>query len=630
MSVLSSLYNSNKALRESLNVQVDNASRMNVRGATKQQVHLTTNIVGGQAHGIEASAPTQIIDEQIHEQLRAQQTNVGDHEQLKDLYQFFDELFGQKGQKNTLVHHGQKAMDAFLSLSNDPLNGGADALGSLKSHITKIADLGGRVQSKIETVDSSVESLVGDVNNLLETIAQSTEQIKGLQSTGGNPNAYLDQRRTAIQDLSKMMDIKVIDDANGYFVQMASGETLIRDNVANKVSYDRPTVINPGDTLPDITLETGSNNISITDSLTGNTGKGQLSSVLKFQRKTLPALQNQFDQYAKNFRDEINRIHNQGIPPSARKTLTGTIGAPSTGYDIVNNPIPLSNPVEGTTLLNGAGISATGTLRIAVFNYDNDPASKDGGKVSASDTIDLSTVTTVQDLVDRVNGTGFATASITADGRFQIGVDSTNARFTDEKFGITLGTVKDSEAKITHDGKDYSPSHFFGLNNLIDSPNVNTGTLQPGLAQTLTINSVIDDSKGNLLSIGRLSQDTTLDPNKRHLDTDNFSIPKRLSELYSNERLNFEGTDTLSGRTVSLKEYASSIVDIHFEMKEQNEKALESEKSILETLSTEAGKLSKITPQEVLMNVTKLQQDMLILQKILGVIRDLDQRLIDI
>ncbi len=79
-----------------------------------------------------------------------------------------------------------------------------------------------------EDVNSIIKTKVDDINTMAEQLQDLNKQILSIKLSGQEPNDLLDRRDLLLDELSRLIDIKVYDDQNGMIAVQLGGRTLVQ------------------------------------------------------------------------------------------------------------------------------------------------------------------------------------------------------------------------------------------------------------------------------------------------------------------------------------------------------------------------------------------------------------------
>jgi flagellar hook-associated protein 1 FlgK len=298
--------------------------------------------------------------------------------------------------------------DSINQLSTNPSDlslrqGVLTAAGNLATSFNNAANSLTQQQSSL---DQSVVQTVGQINQLTEQIAQLNGQVSELQNVGENAGTFIDQRTTAIDQLSALVDVSVIPSDNTLTLTTANGAPL----VTGQESFQLQTQITPTG-LHDVY----SQGADITSQITS----GQLGGTLQARDQQLPAIQAQLDTLASGLANAVN-------------------GVQAAGFDLNGNP--------GTDLFNpppGGGVGAAANLSVAITDPSLIAASSDGtagsnGNAEAMYALSSEPIINGQDPTDYYSGIVF-----------NVGNDVSNASAEQNASSLVLQQLNDQRSEVS-------------------------------------------------------------------------------------------------------------------------------------------------------------------------------------
>lgn len=301
-----------------------------------------------------------------------------------------------------------KFFDSLQQLSTDPSNpslrqGVLTAAGNVASAFNTTAK---NLQSQRNSLDLNVVQTVGEVNTLTAQIAKVNEQIAALENVHQDAGPFVDQRNTLIRQLSKLVDVSVIQTEHGVTLTTASGVPL----VAEERSFALSTMM-------------GTNGMhrvySASSDVTGSITAGKLGGLLGMRDSTLPGVQSDLDQLASGFANAINAAHRAGFDLN---------GGP--GVDLFAPP-----PAGGTGAASALSVAITDTALVA--------ASSDGTSGSNGNLELLAAVH------DQAVANGQKPLDFYSNLIFQVGSDTANAYADQEASQMILQQLEDQRASVS-------------------------------------------------------------------------------------------------------------------------------------------------------------------------------------
>lgn len=372
------------------------------------------------------------------------------------------------------------------------------AVEELAAMTSALSTASAEVQDLRSQADQEIGDTVEQANTAIQTIADLNDAISKAKASGTATADLEDQRDEALKSLAGMIDVSYSLDSDGRMqVYTGSGAALVTSR-AHLLEFSTSSNIS-ADTLYSEGALSGIsvNGRDISDSISS----GSLRALLDVRDSTLVDEQSRLDNLATSLIDTLNAIANSGTsyPPADELTSSGTVSATD-------------------------ALSGTGSFTLVATSGDT---------VAASLTIDLSSVSSVQDLIDAINASGSFTAGITTDGKLTLAsVDSSQ--------GIA---IDQGDSKVGSDNEGLSA--YLGLNDLL------TGTG----ADDIAVNQTISDNPA-LLQATTLASTTV---GERAVSSGDTTVLSSLADAFTSKQ-SLSSAGGLSSRNTTFSSYAGDIV----------------------------------------------------------------------
>lgn len=323
------------ANRYALDVTSNNIANAHTDGYSRQRPELETSPsvqtpFGYLGSGVEMRRVIRIRDAFVDQEIRSSTNSLGENQVynkvLDEVEAYFNEPNG-----GGLSTEFDNFFKAFQELANNPEDIGVRE--TVLQQGISISKVFNEIASGLDTIRfdalKKVNDTLQDINNLTSEIASLNKQIFSLGST--DVNELMDIRDKRIDELSKLIDVKVIIDSNGLANVSSGGSTLVSGVNSLKIVSD-----------------SNSNYIQLLYEGT-KTALGSISGTLGGYVNTfntlIPKYQQKFDTLASTFINEVNKLHSSGygLPDL-------TTGEASTGIDFFEGTdarsIKLTNDVK--------------------------------------------------------------------------------------------------------------------------------------------------------------------------------------------------------------------------------------------------------------------------------------------
>ena len=370
---------------------------------------ISSNVSNAQTPGYVAQNPNQIevssgdfgatvmttgvnrqLDLFVQNQLRTETGGGAYATQISNILGQLQSVYGTPGGEGTLETTLNNFTTALQSLSNNPGNFSAQgvALSSAQSLAQQLNSTTQGIQSLRSNVAQDIDNSAAKASADMSQIAQLNTKLQGLLPTDPQAATLMDQRDNAINDLSKYVDVRVVNDSsNQTSVFTNSGIQLVGDGLASSFIYNSPGALSATALYNADPTKNGVGSLSIKmpngasiDVVANNVlSSGQIAADLKLRDQTLVQAQTQVDQMAATLASSMSDITTAGTavtgPPAGFSVNTSNVLPGNTvnltytdstntqrQISIVNvtdpNALPLQNGVNPNPLLVGVNFSS--------------------------------------------------------------------------------------------------------------------------------------------------------------------------------------------------------------------------------------------------------------------------------
>lgn len=177
---------------------------------------------------------------------------------------------------------------------------------ALTKHINETAQ---RLQEMKKETEYEIETKIKNINNLSDQIAKLNRQIYSAEIDGKPANDLRDKRELLVDELSKIVNVKVSESPNGKYNVSVGGISIVDHLHTNEMSLK-------------ITNDNGKDKYTIHWENGGevNIKSGELKGLLDMVQgdgegnsyRGIPYFQKQLDDFAKGFAEKFNELHKEG------------------------------------------------------------------------------------------------------------------------------------------------------------------------------------------------------------------------------------------------------------------------------------------------------------------------------
>lgn len=538
-------------------VASSNVANADTDGYTRKTASNVTRNTGVNVASVDVTAVSSNVDRYLLKTLVSAQSDLGYTDTRNSYLDRMQSAFGSVSSDDSGSTDIGSMIDALadtlgtLATSPESESAKAATVQDLSDMAETLRNTSSSIQSLRAQADDEIATTVDTINETLSGIDSLNDRIVKGKALGQNVTDLEDQRNTALKSLSKSIDVTYqVDDSGLMRISTASGKSLL-DTKAHKLSYTPASSVSAG-TVYSASGSSGFGGIMLNGvDVTGSSLGGSLGALVQLRDTDLPAQQAGLDELATTLMDRLNTIQNQGTSYPAPQSLTGT------------ETVSASDALKVTS----------GTLRVAVTDSS--------GTAAEVLDIDLSTKSTLQDVVDAINTMSNASASISADGKLVISANSASN-------GIALGGDASN-------GTTGAFSDAYGLNDLL------TGT---GASDIKVATRIAADS--SLLATGALSSASGLTAGGTALTSGEGSVAKALLAAFS-ASYDFDAAGSLSARSTSFAGYAGAVIQGAATLADKASTAYDSQKTYTSSLESTFSSQSGVNVDEETAAISTLQ-----------------------
>src|SRR3984885_4816795 len=311
------------AFQTALDTISNNISNVNTPGYSEETANLVTNPAtptaeGSIGNGVSVASVTRSYSDYLDAQTRSATSSYNQFNTFSGLADSINNMFSDPstGLSATLQSFSQ----AIQTMANTPsqsstrqavLNQAQAVIAQFQSYQQNLNQLGGQVNTQIQSEASTISSLA-------QSIAGLNQSIMAAQNNGSGqaPDALLDQRNQLIDQLSQHISVTSVQQSDGSLsVFIGSGQSLVTGGQASTLNAT-PDQFGSGGL--DISVTTPTSTTDITSQLSG----GSLGGLLQFRNTMLIPGQNALGQAAVTLTSLVNTQNAAGLDQN------GNVGGP--------------------------------------------------------------------------------------------------------------------------------------------------------------------------------------------------------------------------------------------------------------------------------------------------------------
>jgi flagellar hook-associated protein 1 FlgK len=264
---------------------------------------------GGPGSSALFTGVTRELDTFIQSQLRTETGGAGFANQNSNILSQLQSLYGTPGGTGTLetaFNNFTSAVQA-ISTSSTGLSAQTTALSAAQALAQQLNTTSQGIQTLRSNVEQDIGTSAAQANTDMQQIAAINTKLQGLSPTDPAAAALADQRDNAINDLSKLVDVKVTtDNANQTNVFTTTGVQLVGGSLASKFNFTSAGTLTPNSLYNSNAGKNGVGTLTIQlpngaslDVVANKViSSGQIAADLQLRDQTLVQAQTQVDQFA--------------------------------------------------------------------------------------------------------------------------------------------------------------------------------------------------------------------------------------------------------------------------------------------------------------------------------------------
>ncbi len=419
-----------RANQAALSIVSGNVANANTPGYVAQTLVQDQIVTGNTGSGVRVIGVNRTLDAYVQSQLRTENAGSAYANQIAGVLGQLQNVYGTPGNDGTLEAAYNRFTSALQALSAS--SGNPAAQSSVLNAAQALAQQLNATTSGIQTLRSNAEQdlsvSVSQANAAMQQIAQLNQKPQSLSAQDPAAATLMDQRDAAIDQLSRLMDIRVTTDGvNQTSVFTTSGIQLVGGVYASTLTSNEQSSLtansrwnaDPAKSSVGTIICQLPNGAKMDMIALQGINSGQIAADVQLRDKILVHAQNQVDQMAATLASALSDVTTSGVP----------VAGPPPGFDTSLSSVLPGNAFN-VTYTDSSNVSHTVTV------------------VRVDDPTALPIPNTASNPNDRVIGVDFSggLASIVSQLNAQLGATS---HLTFSASGSQLRVVDDGSGATT-------------------------------------------------------------------------------------------------------------------------------------------------------------------------------------
>jgi flagellar hook-associated protein 1 len=260
--------------------------------------------------GVEVNKLVRLREDYLDVQIRNENKNFGYWEAKSDTFIQIEEIMNEPSDEG-LAATMDEFWKSWQELAKNPESAAARAV--VRQRGVAVTETFKYISESLDQKQSDLKSIINtnvdQINSLATQIGHFNHQISQLLANNYQPNDLLDKRDVLVDQLSKLMNVKVTPSTNGMLDISIGSEVLVSGKTVNELTIDfdpSSGLINPTD------IKIAGNTVSLeSGELLGRIESfGMIGGAAK---STIPYIKGKIDNLVETFATTVNSIHLGGL-----------------------------------------------------------------------------------------------------------------------------------------------------------------------------------------------------------------------------------------------------------------------------------------------------------------------------
>jgi flagellar hook-associated protein 1 len=291
-----------------LSIVSSNVANAGTPGYVSQSVNLNEYGAGSVGTGVQVAGITRALDTYVQSQLRTETSGDGYADQMSSVLQQLQTVYGTPGGQGTLETAFSNLTTAVQGLQTN-----SGAYSAQSAVVTAAQNMAQELNSTTQgiqalrtNVQQDIATSVASANADMTQIANLNTQLQGLSPSDPGAATLEDQRDTAINSLSQLMDVRVTTGSNNQVTIYTNSGVQLVGAQASTLSFNGPAALGASNLYNTNPTQNGVGTITLTSpsgatvdmNATNAISSGQIAADLQLRDTTLVQAQSQVDQLA--------------------------------------------------------------------------------------------------------------------------------------------------------------------------------------------------------------------------------------------------------------------------------------------------------------------------------------------
>src|ERR1700742_3532155 len=335
-----------RANQASLSITSSNIANSQTTGYVAESTNTTEISSGSYGDSVEVTGVNRELDLFVQSQLRNETSGSAYADQMSNILNQLQSVYGTPGGQGTIetaLSNFTSALQA-ISTSSGSSSAQSAAVAAAQNLAQSLNSTTQGIQSLRTNVNQGIGNCVSVANLAMATVAQINSQLQGMSPNDATAAPLDDQRDTAINDLSQLMDVQTVTNGNQVSLFTGNGTQLVSGSIASTMSFSSPGALNANSLYSSTPGQSGVGSLTIT--LPGGSAtdlvasqaisSGQIAADLNLRDNVLVQAQTQVDQLAATLSSSLSDT-----------TTAGTaVAGPPAGFSVDTSDMQPGNTIN--------------------------------------------------------------------------------------------------------------------------------------------------------------------------------------------------------------------------------------------------------------------------------------------
>ncbi len=493
---------------------------------------------------VRVAAINRMLNQLLQNQLRTETSGGAYADALSQLFDQLQTVYGAPGSSvgmDALFNDFTTALQGLLATPGSSLAQN-NAVNAARLLVQKLNTMSSGIQTLRSAAEQGIAADVEIANNALDRIAKINLQVASASPTDTASAALMDQRDYYINQLSKLMGIKVVQGDNNQISIFTNNGIQLVGAMAAKLTFDARGGLSPSSVWNSDPTLRGVGTIMLTmpggiafDLIAaGGVASGEIGAYLQMRDQILPLAQQQLDEFAARMAQAVSDVTTPGIAVNP---------VPQNGFTVDTASLQPGNTIQ-FTYTDASSVKHNITIV----------------RVNDLTVLPLSNSATA-DPNDEVYGIDFSAGMASVVAQLTTALGATGLAFSNPA-GTTLrilndmaGTISVNSASTTQTMSSLTSGNA-QLPLFLDGPNLYSGAIAAGglqvtgFAARISVNAALIATPSNLISYQTVPPTAAGDPTR----------PTFLYDRIANSALMFSPTTGIGGASLPFSGSLSSFI----------------------------------------------------------------------